>query len=223
MDILERLLNKHGEVAPPPHGPRTQGGTDVVALEDERRVQSLPSLRVPEPEDGARVEDVVATSPILTALVAFHEDGLLVCGEERMDGARSKWVRDIKEDYKGLRLTGKRPWPEFFAALVSGGLRKADCEAVYNLRRIAVVTHECFPYEIGGAPLDTEVVDAHTGNRCTLQSLCVVKTYDASDDKSVREAAAAMFLNPVGPLATLLSKMATRAQRHTPLSGSRPF
>lgn len=211
MDILERMLAKGGMVMPPPHGPRSQGGVDVVALEDERRVQSLPLLVVPEPEPGTRVEAVVADSPILTALVAFHEEGLRACGTERMDAARSKWVRDIKGDYHGLRLAGKRPWPEFYGAIVSGGLRKPDCEAIYNLRGIAVVTAECFPYEIGGAPLETVVIDGYTGACCTLESLCVAEPYDSSDDKGVRAAAAAMFLNPVGSLATLLSKMATRA------------
>lgn len=211
MDILERLLAKGGTVMPPPHGPRSQGGVDVVALEDERRVQSLPLLEVPEPVEGTRVEDVVADSPILTALVAFHEEGLRACGVDRVDAARSKWVRDIKEDYQGLRLAGKRPWPEFFGALVSGGLRKPDCEAIYNLRGIAVVKHECFPYEIGGASLNTAVIDGLTGASCTLGSLCVLVDFDRTDDKAVRVAAAAMFLNPVGPLTTLLSKIATRA------------
>jgi hypothetical protein len=39
--------------------------------------------------------------------------------------------------------------PGFYSALVSGGPRQAD-EAVWNLRGIAVVTHDCFPYEVGG-------------------------------------------------------------------------
>lgn len=213
MDILERSLNKTGAVMPPPHGPRSQGGTDVVALEDERLVHMLPLLCVPEPEEGAKTEDVVAHSPILTALIAFKEEGLLAHGEERLDTERTRWVRDIKEDYQGLRLHGKRPWPDFYAALVSGGLRKPDCEALYNLRGVAVVTHDCFPFEIGGAPLETEVIDGNTGARRTLGDLCDVTDYDRSDETAVRAAAARMFLNPVGPLPTLLSKMATRAAR----------
>jgi hypothetical protein len=215
MDILERLLNTSGTVQPPPHGPRSQGGVDIVAMEEEKRTQSLPSLQIPEPESGEERVDVVVSSPVLMSLIAFNDEGLLVCTESRVDAARTKWIHEIKQDYQGLRLAGKRPWPEFYSALVSGGLRQADCEAVWNLRGIAVVTHDCFPYEVGGAPLETEVIDATTGARCTLGGLCVTLEFDPSDDQSVRKAATQVFLNATGSLPTLLSKMATR-KAHLP-------
>jgi hypothetical protein len=217
MDILEKLLNTSGTVQAPPHGPRSQGGADVVAIEDEHRTQSLLTLQIPEPGPDVRV-DVVVSSPVLTALVAFHDEGLLVCSDSRVDAARTKWVRDIKQDYQGLRLVGKRPWPEFYGALVSGGLRRPDCEAVWNLRGIAVVTHDCFPVQIGGARLETEVLDANTGARCTLGSLCEVSKFDPTDDQSVRKAATRLFLNATGPLPTLLSKMATRTAHNVKMT-----
>jgi hypothetical protein len=55
-------------------------------------------------------------------------EGLLACAEKR---ARMKWIHEIKQDYQGLRLEA---WPEFYSALVSGGLRQATASRLEPAR-----------------------------------------------------------------------------------------
>jgi hypothetical protein len=46
MDILQTYFTPRVTAVPPPCGPRTQGGSDVVAHEDLRIYDSLPVMRI---------------------------------------------------------------------------------------------------------------------------------------------------------------------------------
>jgi hypothetical protein len=53
MDILQSMLNSQGTTVPPPSGPRTQGGIDVIVQEDLRIVDSLPIMRLADLDANA--------------------------------------------------------------------------------------------------------------------------------------------------------------------------
>jgi hypothetical protein len=59
-----------------------------------------------------------------------------------------KWIHEIKQDYQGWEAPGIR----VLQRPGVGRTKTGRLRAVWNLRGIAVVTHDCFPYEVGGAP-----------------------------------------------------------------------
>jgi hypothetical protein len=209
MEILEQHLASQGKIPPPPQGPRSQGGVDMVPVQDENKLSQLPPMRFGDARDTAATPDPRVINDHIRLLATFGREHVLVRPDAEVLEDVTQWLASLKLDFQTVRLSGKRTWPHFLEALYSGHLSKGDCEVLYYLRKISVVCGAVYPVGLGDAPLDTAIV--RDGVRVLLGDACVVRAFAPDDHEDVVDAAACMFLDTKATDAVLASKIATRA------------
>lgn len=207
MEVLQRLLSGQGRACPPPHGPRSQGETDVLVEEDIRNIDSLPPMRLAYlDEDSMRARGSTQETIVVAT---FHDREILVYDDGRIEEFVQDWIDKLKADFQGMRLLNKRTWPEFLDALYSGQYAQTDCDILYYLRDIPVVTASGdAPRGVTDSDLKTQVVRGLKVT--TLGACCEIRHYDVDDRESVLEAARALYLDCSCPGDVLVSKLVTR-------------
>jgi hypothetical protein len=92
MDILQSMLNSQGTTVPPPSGPRTQGGIDVIVQED-LRIDSLPIMRLADLDANA-----MNVRPLTAHVVAatYNDRHVLVHTDKIVHDFVNDWVTQTK-------------------------------------------------------------------------------------------------------------------------------
>ena len=208
MDILQTYLSPQGTMVPPPCGPRTQGGVDIVAQEDLRIYDSLPVMRIAH-LDTETLNTRPLTKYVIT-IATYNDRHVLVHTDNVVHEFVNTWIVNIKSDFQHMRLTNKRTWPEFLDAVYSGQFIQDDCEILQFLRSTPVYVDGRYPDAIGDSPLETPIIK--DGEIKTVGDCCVLKEYDTKDRDSVVEAGRALLLDIRSSDAVLVSKIVTRAK-----------
>ena len=155
----------------------------------------------------------------LIAVIASSWDPTIAAATECERDARvTAWFTGpLKAEYKTVRVVGKRPWPEFAAALRTGcGLSTADVSAVYAITRTTVCSVDArgalvIPHCLRKVPLETEVLDARTAKPCQLFEVVLDALQASVGKKSMAARADALALDASRcPRNVLASRIAAR-------------
>jgi hypothetical protein len=202
------MLNSQGTTVPPPSGPRTQGGIDVIVQEDLRIVDSLPIMRLADLDANAM--NVRPLTAHVVAMATYNDRHVLVHTDKIVHDFVNDWVTQLKYDFQHMRLTNKRTWPEFLDAVYSGECTQDDCEILYCLRRTPVFASGNFPKDIGDCQTTMPIISG--GQLATIKDCCVVSDYDPTDRESLTKAAKLLILDVRASDAVLNSKIVTRVK-----------
>ena len=166
MDAIEALNGPFRDALP--FGPRSQGGVDEHYDAELHALLDIPSLSC----DTSPVDE---RAPMLLRAVHLrqHPDAAAY-PEVRVAEMFSDWLLELREAYRALHSPGKRPWPAFMQAALSGRMAAPDCDAVFALTGVHLVGRDSVDAVLvgdylAGAALDTPVLMG-SGTTCTLES-----------------------------------------------------
>jgi hypothetical protein len=153
-------------------GPRTQGSSDHSWDADARLFTRTFSLDVAD----AAVDRQTSASPLMVSIASWTDPALRF--DSNCDARAHTWfVTDFKRGYQGVRVPGKRPWPEFAASVRSGfGFAEADFAALALVARVNVATVEgtrlIVPPLLLDKDFNTMVLDARSSLPTALGLMC---------------------------------------------------
>jgi hypothetical protein len=172
IDFLELVTCRGGEAMRTATGPRVQGSDDETWTR-----QTESAKRSWRTVDATVEERSAQTHPLLLAIAACEDEYLP--SRENADALVAEWlVGRLKRRYQGLRLDGKRPWPEFCAAIRTAcGVTSADASALMLTVGAPVAIESDGAIVVADSlldkPFDTEVIGLD-GARTTLGALARV-------------------------------------------------
>jgi hypothetical protein len=196
-----------GDEMQPIAGHRVQGSEDPLWT---RQVEACRSAWRPL---DACVNAPTPHTPLLLAIAACEDEYLPSRADA--DALVAKWIVErLKPRYQGLRLDGKRPWPEFYAAIKTGsGITLADANA------LMLVANAPVALEADGAviaadslldePLDTPVIGLDGGST-TLGAIVGVAFGKLAAAPPSATSCRALAMANRGPLAVIRARVASR-------------
>jgi hypothetical protein len=205
LDFLE-MVKCCGDEMQPIVGHRVQG------LEDPMWTRQVEACRSAWRPMEACVNAPLPRAPLLLAIAACEDEYLPPRADA--DSLVAKWIDTrLKPRYQGLRLDGKRPWPEFFAAIKTGsGVTHADVNALMLVANAPVAREADGDVIVADAlldePLDTSVIGTE-GERTTLGTLARV-AFSKRAGAPLVATCRSLALSPLGPLSVILSRIASR-------------
>ena len=154
-------------------GPRTHGQDDSAWVADDRAFRARTECCGVE----AALESAATATPLIVAMAAWN-DPTLPFRNMSQSTAYAWFTGDLKRAYQSTRVPGKRPWPEFAAAVRAGfGFVPADAQALALAARVDIAAIErggkvIASQRVLDAPFDTSVLDTRSATVVPLGSVC---------------------------------------------------
>lgn len=185
-------------------GPRTLGESDALWSSEQKACKPTQQAIV-----------VASSFPVSKLMIELcSQVNPSVAYSHNADNQAREWFdSDLKPMYQQLRVYGKRPWPQFNAAVSTGAnLTVADLESINLMLGCVVVSSQdgrlVIPKCITDEPLSAPVID-HRGEHLTLFD--VVKACNTSD-RSNKGVAKQLAIDTSGPKLHIPSKIASRSR-----------
>jgi hypothetical protein len=169
MDLLERITRcPFGGQCP--FGPRSQGEADEHYARELHALASIPSMSCAHADADDR-----APEALQAVFRALRPDSMAYGDGERLR-LFSEWLLELRELYRDVRSPGKRPWPAFMHAMMSGTPAPPDCDALFAATGVHMVGADddgvvCAGEYLAGRPLDTPVLLPDGSASTLLRSL----------------------------------------------------
>lgn len=215
-----------------PVGPRTLGSDDT------RWVADCESLHgIDRTIDAYRKNNVDKNiNKLLIEIAAAADDPRLAFDDAKTE-LTSTWItKKLKPAYQSTRFCGKKPWPEFLAALMHPEcLSTTDCCALSTLFGVHIGLIDpdgelIIPSAVQNSELDRRIIDATRGSEtevgCLISvawSRIAVKDEPATKMKDLKNQIRALGMSDDGgPRAVLASRVSSRLAALRAYEGQRP-